>query len=181
MRYLPANSPVALSGSFANACCRKEEEATSMLDFIDGPYRNLLFECSLRARKRGDCNRPRWIHFFSAYGPTSGLPCVSLSGPSSSATPRVMAESSVPAWKQVKSGRLTQLMGPQSRLCSEIAASCTILISRSKSGSLPGSRSDWPDHRRRQRWPSRREWRRFVWPASRRAGSRSSRSTPSSG
>src|SRR5205814_1817936 len=40
-----------------------------------------------------------------AYGPTSGLACVFANDPSSAATPRATAAVSLPAWKQVKSGR----------------------------------------------------------------------------
>src|SRR6185437_4992366 len=66
-----------------------------------------------------------------AQGPTSGWPCVLASLPSSAATPLAMAPVSLPAWKQVKSGRSTQANGPHSRTPALMAASCTMLISRS--------------------------------------------------
>ena len=52
---------------------------------------------------------------FTANGPTSGFPCVFASVPSSAATPRAMAAVSLPAWKQVKSGRSRHANGPHSR------------------------------------------------------------------
>ena len=54
-------------------------------------------------------------YFFWTNGPTSGLPCVLASGPSSAATPRAIAAVSLPAWKQVKSGRSRHANGPHSR------------------------------------------------------------------
>src|SRR5262245_20363527 len=64
-------------------------------------------------------------------GPTSGLACVFASGPSSAATPRAMAAVSLPAWKQVKSGRSRHASGPHNRTPALSAASWTILIARS--------------------------------------------------
>src|SRR5439155_10745583 len=48
----------------------------------------------------------------AAYGPTSGLSCVSFRFPSSAATPRAIAAVSLPAWKQVKWGRSSEATGP---------------------------------------------------------------------
>ena len=62
-------------------------------------------------------------YFFLAQGPTSGTPWVSASLPSSALAPRAMAPPSLPAWKQVKSGRSTQAKGPQSRTPALMAAS----------------------------------------------------------
>src|SRR5262249_42508258 len=56
------------------------------------------------------------LYFRVANGPTSGLPCVFASGPSSAATPFAIAAVSLPAWKQVKSGRSRQASGPHRRL-----------------------------------------------------------------
>src|SRR5580700_1920968 len=67
----------------------------------------------------------------AAYGPISGLAWVSANAPSSTFTPRAMAAISLPAWKQVKSGRSFHANGPHSFTPALIAASCTMLISRS--------------------------------------------------
>ena len=58
-----------------------------------------------------------------AKGPTSGLPCVLASVPSSAATPRAIAAVSLPPWKHVKSGRSLQANGPHSRTRALTAAS----------------------------------------------------------
>src|SRR5215475_1100356 len=73
----------------------------------------------------------RACYFFEPYGPTSGLPWVSFRFPSSAATPRAIAAVSLPAWKQVKSGRSRHESGPHSLLPAARAASWTTLISRS--------------------------------------------------
>ena len=67
----------------------------------------------------------------AAKGPISGLAWVSASAPSSTFAPRAMAAISLPAWKQVKSGRSFHANGPHSFLPALIAASWTMLISRS--------------------------------------------------
>jgi hypothetical protein len=76
----------------------------------------------------------------AANGPTSGLPCVLASGPSSAAAPREISEVSLPAWKHVKSGRSRHANGPHSRTPALIAASCTMLMARS-TGEPAGTRS----------------------------------------
>src|SRR4029077_1230091 len=68
---------------------------------------------------------------FAANGPTAGFGCVLASAPSSSLTPRAIAAVSLPAWKQVKSGRSRHANGPHSRTLALRAASCTMLIARS--------------------------------------------------
>ena len=70
-------------------------------------------------------------HYFGANGPTSGLPCVLCSSPSSALAPRMICAISLWAWKQVKSGRSFHANGPQSFLPALMAASCTMLIARS--------------------------------------------------
>src|ERR1035438_8004077 len=80
-------------------------------------------------------------YFFGAYGPTSGLPWVFFSGPSSSVTPRSMMAVSRPFWKQVKSGRPSHAKGPHSRLPAPSAASCTMFTNRSY-WQIPGSDAD---------------------------------------
>src|SRR5216684_1455012 len=67
----------------------------------------------------------------AANGPISGFAWVSADSPSSIFTPRAMAAISLPAWKQVKSGRFFHAQGPQSLTPALMAASCTMLISRS--------------------------------------------------
>jgi len=69
------------------------------------------------------CNR--WCHGLggTANGPTSTLPCVLASGPSSAAPPRLMLAVSLPAWKQLKSGRSRQASGPHRRMLALMAAS----------------------------------------------------------
>src|SRR5215468_10316513 len=57
----------------------------------------------------------QFLHGFVANGPTSGFACVFARGPNSAVTPRAIAAVSLPAWKQVKSGRSRQARGPQSR------------------------------------------------------------------
>ena len=66
-----------------------------------------------------------------ANGPTSGLAWVFASGPSSAAAPRAIAAVSLPAWKQVKSGRSRHASGPHNRTPALIAASWTMLMARS--------------------------------------------------
>src|SRR5262245_48349600 len=68
---------------------------------------------------------------FTANGPTAGFGCVLASAPSSSFTPRAIAAVSLPAWKQVKSGRSRHANGPHSLTFALMAASCTMLIARS--------------------------------------------------
>ena len=74
---------------------------------------------------------PGYFAGAGANGPTSGLDWVFTRLPSSAATPRRIAATSVPAWKHVKSGRSRHASGPHSRTFALSAASCTTLMTRS--------------------------------------------------
>src|SRR5581483_5779561 len=94
--------------------------------------------CAKPKGKSGDCRRNnssevahQRLPAGSASGPTSTLACVFASGPSSAATPLAIAAVSLPAWKQVKSGRSRQANGPHRRTLALSAASCTMLMARS--------------------------------------------------